>query len=547
LRASRTHQYEQMSERREAARAAGRPLDPALAAYERQSLWHLIDQRVQATPDAVMAVDERGRTLTFGQCRDRGEALAAALHAQGLRPGATVAWMLPTCLEAFVVVSAFARLDAFQVPMLPIYREREIGFIVREARPELLIVPTVRRGVDYPALAAAATADVPTPPRLLALDENLPGAPGEQLPAPPPKPASPGARWVFYTSGTTSDPKGALHSQSTVAACGTRLIERFGLTEADNNALVFPFTHVGGIAYFIAGLIGGFRHIVIETFSAQTAIETLSREDMTVAGAGPAFWQAYVRAQREHPERRLFPHLRALVGGGAPKPAGLHDEVRGVFGDVPLATGFGLTECPMAVQSSIYEDADTLRSDGVPIPDTEVRIVRTDGTLADRNEVAEIRVNGPMRCLGYLNSALDADGFDEVGFVRTGDLGCLDTAGRLHVTGRLKDIIVRKGENISAKEVEDVLIGHPAVSDVAVIGLPDEERGERCCAVVVLTSGAALTLDGLAEHCRQLGLMRQKIPEQLEIRDELPRNPQGKVLKTVLKEALMHSGTPQGV
>jgi acyl-CoA synthetase (AMP-forming)/AMP-acid ligase II len=535
-----------MDARRDAARAVGPALDPALAAYEQRSLWNLIDERARATPDDAMAVDESGRALTFGQCRARAEALAAALQEQGLQPGRTVAWMLPTCLEAFVVVAALARLDAFQVPMLPIYREREIGFIAREAAPELLIVPAPRHGIDYPALAATAIAGLPSPPRVLTLGEQLPQGPPERLPAPPPKLASTDARWLFYTSGTTSDPKGALHSQPTVAACGTRLIERFGLTPADNNALVFPVTHVGGIAYVIAGVIAGFKHIAVETWSAETSIETLSREDMTVAGAGPAFWQAYVRAQRQHPERRLFPHLRALVGGGAPKPAGLHDEVREVFGDVPLATGFGLTECPMAVQSSIYEDAATLRSDGVPVPDTEVRIVRPDGTLAAADEVGEIRVNGPMRCLGYLNAALDADAFDADGFVRTGDLGRLDAAGHLHVTGRLKDIIIRKGENISAKEVEDVLIQHPAVLDAAVVGLPDPERGERCCAVVVLAPDTGLTLADVAAHCRKLGLMRQKVPEQLETLGQLPRNPQGKVLKTVLQEALIAGGLSHG-
>jgi acyl-CoA synthetase (AMP-forming)/AMP-acid ligase II len=519
-----------------AARAFGSRFDPALEALESLSLWELIERRAELSPDAPMAVDEGANVLTFAACREQGEQLAAALYERGIRPGDSVAWMLPTRIDAFVLVAALARLDVLQIPMLPIYREREISFVTQQASPRLLILPGVWRGFDYAAMVDAALQGLADPPEVMVLDGELPQGDPAQLPAPPVAEASPTVRWIFYTSGTTSDPKGALHTQPSVAACGSRLIERFAMTVDDRNALVFPFTHVGGIAWYISGLMGGFRHILIESFSATQSIAALSSAGITVAGAGPAFWQAYLEAQRAVPEKRLFPQLRALVGGGAPKPAGLHDDVREVFGDIVLATGFGLTECPMVIQCGVFEPPQTLLTDGIPVPGAELCIVRADDTVAEIDEVAEIRVKGPMLCAGYLDSALNADAFDSAGFMRTGDLGRIDANGCLHVTGRLKDIIIRKGENISAKEVEDVIILHPKVLDVAVVGLPDPERGERCCAVVVTRNAAVLTLEDIAEYCAQAGLMKQKTPEQLELVDELPRNPTGKVVKTVLRE-----------
>ncbi len=155
----------------------------------------------------------------------------------------------------------------------------------------------------------------------------------------------------------------------------------------------------------------------------------------------------------------------------------------------------------------------------------------------------ELRVRGPQVCRGYLDPKLDAEAFDADGYFRTGDLASLDAGGYLTITGRLKDVIIRKGENISAKEVEDVLYGHPAIADAAVVGLPDARTGERACAVVVLRAGAALDLAGIVDYCRGAGLAAQKIPEQLEITGELPRNASGKILKHELRARYAPAGS----
>jgi non-ribosomal peptide synthetase component E (peptide arylation enzyme) len=187
---------------------------------------------------------------------------------------------------------------------------------------------------------------------------------------------------------------------------------------------------------------------------------------------------------------------------------------------------------------SVTDPDDKLATtEGRPTPGVELKVVKLDGTRAQPGEEGELRAKGPMQCKGYLDESLDADAFDEEGFFRTGDLGTQDADGYVTITGRLKDVIIRKGENISAKEVEDLLFTNPDVADVAMIGLPDPGSGERACAVLVpKDTSAPPTLADVAQFCRDAGLMTQKIPEQLEIVDVLPRNATGKVLKHELRK-----------
>jgi acyl-CoA synthetase (AMP-forming)/AMP-acid ligase II len=175
-------------------------------------------------------------------------------------------------------------------------------------------------------------------------------------------------------------------------------------------------------------------------------------------------------------------------------------------------------------------------TDGKPVTACEIRIVTLEGPVAEQGQDGEVRLKGPMVFKGYTDPSLDADAFDDEGWFRTGDVGHLDADGHVVLTGRLKDVIIRKGENISAKEIEDLLYQHPKVGDVAVIGLPDKERGERVCAVVERATGTDdLEFGEMVSFLKGADLMVQKIPEQLEVVDELPRN---QTLRKVLKQDL---------
>jgi acyl-CoA synthetase (AMP-forming)/AMP-acid ligase II len=345
-------------------------------------------------------------------------------------------------------------------------------------------------------------------------------------------------RWVLYSSGTTADPKGARHTDGTLLAASRGMTQRIGLRADDRIALVFPFTHVGGILWLMNGLRVGCAQLVVPIFDPDASIDFLARQGVTQATAGTVFHQAYLAAQRKRGGAPLFPQVRAFPGGGAPKPPQLYFDVRREMG-APIVSGWGLTECPVVAMGSPGDpDPKLAHTEGRACPpEAEIRAVRADGSPAGVGEEGELRVRAPQQCLGYVDAALDADAFDAEGFFRTGDLGRIDADGFVTITGRLKDVIIRKGENISAKEVEDLLYQHPKVADAAVIGLPDPASGERACAVVVCRdAGEPLGFDEMAAHLARLGLMRQKIPEQLELVRELPRNPTGKVLKHELRK-----------
>ncbi|MBW2266990.1 MAG: AMP-binding protein [Deltaproteobacteria bacterium] len=497
-------------------------------------LWNLIEKRAGATPDALFAVDEAERRLSFEEYRAAVLRCAAGLRARGVGVGDCISWQLPTSIDALVLCGALARLGAVQNPILPIYREREVGFVVRQLESKLLVVPGTLRGFDHAAMARQLAAQQQGL-AVVDLSEGLPDAdPAGLGPAPDPNGV---LRWVLYSSGTTADPKGAKHTDQTLLAASRGFAERLALAPDDRVALVFPLTHVGGIGWLMNGLLSGCAQLVVASFDPATTIPFLAAHGVTQATAGTVFHQAYLAAQRRQPDTPLFPAIRTFPGGGAPKPPQLYTDLLEEMG-APICSGYGLTECPVPVMNGV-DDPDEKRAhtEGRASPlGTEIRIVSHDETLAAAGQEGEVRVRAPQMCLGYWDAALDADAFDAEGFLRTGDLGNLDAEGFLSISGRLKDVIIRKGENISAKEVEDLLYTHESLQDVAVIGLPDPDAGERACAVVVLADpSVGFALEDAVAHLEAAGLMRQKFPERLEVVEALPRNPTGKVLKHELR------------
>jgi acyl-CoA synthetase (AMP-forming)/AMP-acid ligase II len=431
---------------------------------------------------------------------------------------------------------ALARLGAVQNPVLHLYREREVGAVLRQSRPDFFIVPGVWKDRDFGAMAKQLAGELDAAPTVLELDLDLPTGDPDAL---PPAPASgTEVRWIYYTSGTTSEPKGVQHTDRTLMAGGRGLGAALDMSPQDLGSIAFPYSHIAGPDYMLMMLAAGFGAVLIESFVPSEAIKTFRELGVTMCGGSTAFYQMYLAEQRKQPGEPLIPTLRIMSGGGAAKPPELFYEVQREMG-VRLVHGYGMTEVPMMAMGSPHDtDEQLANTDGKPVLGAEIRIVKDDGSVAGPDEEGEVRLRGAVVCVGYTDPKANQEAFDEEGWFRTGDLGVLRPDGHLRLTGRLKDVIIRKGENISAREVEDVLFTHPKVGEVAVIGVPDEERGELVLAVVE-PAGAdeALTFDEMAEWCRDAGLMRQKIPERLEIVDALPRNETlNKVLKFKLRE-----------
>jgi cyclohexanecarboxylate-CoA ligase len=506
---------------------------------EAPTLWQLIEERARATPRARMAIDPSGREIDFATYREAALRTAGGLVDLGIGPGVTVSWMLTTRIESLILIGALSRLDAIQNPILPIYRTREVRFIATQCRPRLLVLPAASATFDYPEMGreiAGEFGDLST----LVVDNALPGNDDAILPAPPRllSPDELPVRWLFYTSGTTADPKGAQHTDASLWPAAKAMSLGLGIEAEDRVAFVFPLTHIGGINWLQASLATGCSLILIEHFAAPETMSILRNNEMTLATAGTVFHEAYLKAHRESAEKPFFPSVRAMTGGGAPKPPQLHYDVRREMGGAGIISGYGMTECPIITMAHIGDPDEKLaETEGRrSLPEVEIRVVRADEKLATAGEEGEIRARGPQLFRGYLDATLDAAAFDSEGYLRTGDLGRMDADGFVTITGRLKDVIIRKGENIPAKEVEDLLYLHPKVADVAVIGLPDPTSGERCCAIVACKDARApLDFNEMQAFLRGKDLMIQKIPEQLEILEEIPRNATGKILKHELR------------
>jgi len=339
---------------------------------------------------------------------------------------------------------------------------------------------------------------------------------------------------LFYTSGTTADPKGVLHTPSTLGAISRFQAELFPPMPDDRGLLQFPLPHIGGVVMFIQTPIAhGASCVFMEGFDPDLAVDMIERHRVTSAGGPPAVLQAIFAAPGF--SRDKVRSIRASGLGAADVSPELMRETADKFGCKPHRS-YGMTECPMFT-SGVRDDPEDKRfaTDGRPVPGCVARMVDDAGRSVGANVEGEIELYGPQLCVGYLDPALNT-AFMADGFFRTGDLGIMDEGGYIRITGRRKDIIIRKGENLSAKGIEDDLGAHPKIADVAVIGVPDAASGERVCACVVLRPDAGgLSLSEVRAFMETRGVMRQKIPEQVELLTELPRNATGKVRKDLLR------------
>jgi len=449
-------------------------------------------------PERIAVVDD-SRRLTYAEVDGFSTSVAAGLAERGVAQGDVVTSRLPNCAEAYVLCAAVNRLGAVHNPLVTIYRERELSFIRGEADPVVWIESAEDEVFVCPPAGS--------PPPLL--DD------GDR-----------DARFLLYTSGSTAAPKGVLHSDGTLAAeCAAQAeYHRLGADEV----FVTPSSvaHISGLLYgVLLPMWLGATSVLMGSWDPERFLALVEREGGTFSGGAPQF----LREAVDLAAQRTFDvsSWRVAPVGGADVDPGLV-VAAGELG-VRSGRGYGSTEFPSITSSSGPDEPDRRRAEteGRPIGTNEIRIV--DG---------EIQARGAELFLGYRDAALDADAFTADGWFRTGDLGVIDAEGCLTVTGRLKDVIIRSGEKISARELEGLLGAHPGVSEVVVVARPDPRTGERACAAVVPRDpGAPPTLAALCAFLLDAGVSTRKLPEQLEIFDALPRTAAGKVDKAALREA----------
>lgn len=508
-----------------------------------QTLWGLLVERARTNPEQIFCLDNEGRELSFSDLKEAALRTAQGLFELGIRENDRVVWQLPTWRDSIVLSMALHRLGAVQVPLFPSLRKNEVGYICGQAKPKLLITPSVWKKFDYAGMASAIQkdlSDINHAMKTLVIDKDtLPeadpnfediGADEETLNELP-------VRWIFCTSGTTSAPKAALHTDMPFISIGYGMNAVLEISSSDVIPMYFPFTHVGGLMWLASSLISGARLLLAEAFNDH-AIAFASANGATIGGAGTAFHLGYLKAQNKNPNLPLLPNIRSFPGGGAPKPPELHYQMKNAFDCIGVVSGYGLTECPIVSMNTIRDpDEELANTEGRLLPGVQVKIVKTDGTTGGPKEEGEIRVRGPHLCVGFLDKELNETAFDEDGYFSTGDIGFLNQGGWLTISGRLKDVIIRKGENLSAKKIEDLLYQHDSIMEVAVIGLADTERGEIACAVVQRNPEEKdISFEEMGRFCRAGGLVIQEVPERLEIIDQLPKNLSGKILKSELQK-----------
>jgi acyl-CoA synthetase (AMP-forming)/AMP-acid ligase II len=496
-------------------------------------------EAAQLTPQRVLVVDGDIR-LDCQTLYNQASTLAHALLSR-MPTGSVVSFMLPNWHEAAVIYLAATLAGMAVNPILPSLRDHELRFILDDADSRMIFVPNEFRQFAYAAMLDRVTAQLDSPPEVVVVRGEYHGqtpysslfvdAPGaEQLPALDPD----ALRMILYTSGTTGRPKGVLHSHNSIHALICQIRDHWLVEPGDTFLVPSPIAHIGGSIYtFECPLLLGTTAVLMERWDPDDAVQIMQVEQCThMAGATPFLDGLLAAAERA--DTRL-PDLKVFICGGASVPPSLIRTAASYFDRAIVTRVYGSTEVPVT----------TVGSPGDPehAADTDGRAGIADIKLVDHDAApsgsGEIHARGPQMLVGYRNPEDAQDAFDDDGYFRTGDLAQWVDDDYLVVTGRAKDIIIRSGENIAPKEVEDILAGHPDITEIAIVGLPDARTGERACAVIVPKASPGPDVESLRDFLQNRGVAKFKFPEQVVITDGLPKNDAGKVLKHQIRATLM--------
>lgn len=509
--------------------------------WSRETLGEALRLAAAADPERVLLVDGAVRVTAAGLLAE-AERLASGL-AQRHPVGSVVSFMLPNWHEAATIYLAATLAGLVANPVLPSLRDHDLRFILADARSRVVVIPGTFRGHDYAAMLARVCQDLPDAPEVVVVrGAPLPGQTGwDYLVARDGAEALPtidadAVRMVMYTSGTTGRPKGVLHTHNTIGAL-IRQIGRHWLVEPGDRFLVpSPVSHIGGSIYaFEMPVMLGTTAVLMDGWDPALAVELMEREGVThMAGATP-FLQGLLSAARTAGTR--LERLKVFICGGASVPPALVREAAGWFARARVSRVYGSTEVPVTTVGALGAD------DLDPAADTDGRPGLAEVIIAPDGE---IRARGPQMMAGYARAEDEAAAFDAAGFYRTGDQGELRGDGCLVVTGRIKDLIIRNGENIAPKEIEDLLADHPAIAEIAIVGVPHPRTGEQAVAVIVPRADSTPDVVALAEHLAARGVAKFKYPEAVVLWDSLPRNDAGKVLKAVIRERLRAAAASAG-
>jgi cyclohexanecarboxylate-CoA ligase len=514
-----------------------------------RTITDYLDEWADRTPDKVAFVDAH-RQITYAALRSEVDRCALGLLELGIEPDDVVSFQLPNWIEWVVLHYACTRIGAVSNPLIPIYREREVGFMVGLAKSKLVVVPRSFRGFDYPSMVEGLRQDWPHLERVLvvggpegpdsweefmatAWEERRDDSDLARL-----RPDPNDVTLLIFTSGTTGEPKGVMHTHNTVVAANNPLPQRLGITSESVIHMASTLAHLTGFLYGARLPVqNGATGVLQDVWDPKVFVDLAEQHRITYTSAATPFLHDVLSVPGVG-ERRMDSLVRFCCMG-APIPRAIVRQAKETLPSMVVLGGWGQSENGL-VTLGIPGDPEEkiVETDGYPWPGMQIRVVGLAGESLPAGSEGRLQVKGPFLFVGYARrmqttrEAFDGDWFD------TGDLAVIDEDGYVNISGRTKDVIIRGGENIPVVYVENALYEDPRVEAVALVAIPDPRLQERACACVVLKPGESLTFEQMQEFLKEKGVARQYWPERLEIMAELPRTPSGKILKYRLRETM---------
>ena len=524
------------------------------AAYRQQGLWgdaSLADywqQTARAMPDKIAVVDNHGATYTYSALDHAASCLANWMLAKGIESGDRIAFQLPGWCEFTVIYLACLKIGAVSVPLLPSWREAELVWVLNKCQAKMFFAPTLFKQTRPVDLILPLQNQLPQLQQIVGVDKLAPATSslslsqiiadniplttaitthGDELAA------------VLFTSGTEGLPKGVMLTHNNILASERAYCARLNLTWLDVFMMPAPLGHATGFLHGVtAPFLIGARSVLLDIFTPDACLALLEQQRCTcMLGATPFVYDLLNLLEKQPADLSA---LRFFLCGGTTIPKKVARECQQL--GIKLLSVYGSTESsPHAVVNLDDPLSRFMHTDGYAAAGVEIKVVNDARKTLPPGCEGEEASRGPNVFMGYFDEPeLTARALDEEGWYYSGDLCCMDEAGYIKITGRKKDIIVRGGENISSREVEDILLQHPKIHDACVVAMPDERLGERSCAYVVLKAPHhSLSLEEVVAFFSRKRVAKYKYPEHIVVIEKLPRTASGKIQKFLLRKDIM--------
>jgi len=513
-----------------------------------------LDRCLRECPDqlaltAVQVESGDARSFTYREMAAMADRIAVGLYRLGVRRNDVVAMQLPNWWQFTLTTLACARIGAVINPLMHIFRERELSFMLGHGEAKVMIVPKVFRGFDHAQMMAGLRGQLPHLQHVLAVGGEGPDSFEARLSSPAwerepdaaqilsgSRPGPDDITQLIYTSGTTGEPKGVMHSANTLMSNILPYAQRVKLGTSDVVLMASPMAHQTGFMYgLMMPIMLRARAVLQDVWEPRKGVELIRAQGVSFTMASTPFLTDLARTVAD--TGQAVPTLKTFLCAGAPIPGPLVEQARSVLG-TKIVSAWGMSENGACTLIELDDDDErAINTDGHALPGMQVKVADDDGRELPRGESGRLLVRGCSNFGGYLKRP-HLNGTDAEGWFDTGDLARMDERGYIRISGRSKDIIIRGGENIPVVEVEALMYKHPAVAQAAVVAYPDERLGERACAVVVTKPGASLTFGELIGFLTEHKLARQYLPERLEVLTAMPTTPSGKIQKFKLREMI---------